>query len=138
MKYKKLSEVPDLKYAKPGDAGLDLVNADSSVVLLPGSSAVIPTGIAVEIPQGSFGLVSLRSGMGIKRGLRCHIGIIDSGYRGEIMVAVDNPTQFPQQITTGERFAQLTVVSLLTPEPVSSETLGETERGTAGFGSTGY
>lgn len=137
MKYKKLSNVPDLKYAKPGDAGLDLVNAGTSVVLEPGGHALIPTGIAVELGGDSFGLVSLRSGIGIKRGLRCHVGIIDSGYRGEIMVGVDNPTPHAQEIVCGERFAQLTIVALRTPELSLSDELGDSERGTAGFGSTG-
>lgn len=131
FRYEKLADVPDLKRAKPGDAAWDLVNAGPAISTAGG--VVIPTGIAVQIPDGWFGLVSLRSKFGVNHNLRCHIGIIDSGYRGEIKVHVDGD----MVIQAGERFAQLTLIPCYHLEPELVQELAVSERGTGGFGSTG-
>lgn len=137
MQYQKVTFVPGLAYAKPGDAGLDLVNGGDAVTLAAGGHAVIPTGIAVAIPDGCFGLVVMRSGHGFKQHLISHPGIIDSGYRGEIKVKVFNLGDEPVTIATDERFCQLVVIPFLTVTPTHVATLDDTDRGADGFGSTG-
>ena len=105
----------------------------------PGESKMIPTGIAVEIPEGYVGLLFGRSGLGCKLNLRpanC-VGVIDSDYRGEIMVAMYNDSKVSRQVVDAERIAQLVIVPCLLLEMEEVEELGVTERGTGGFGSTG-
>ncbi|MEX2101401.1 MAG: dUTP diphosphatase [Actinomycetota bacterium] len=127
------------KQARPGDAGLDL-DATEDHELQPGERKMIGTGVAVEIPEGHAGLVLPRSGLATRYGLTLinSPGLIDPGYRGEILVAVVN--QDPSQavkIKRGDRVAQLVVVGLPGIEPVLVEALSDTERGDGGFGSTG-
>ena len=125
--------------ARQGDAGLDLAaNADAKVE--PGERAMIPTGLAVAIPEGHAGLVLPRSGLASKRGLTLSNspGLIDAGYRGEITIAVVNldPIE-PVEIVKGDRIAQLVVVPFSEAEPVEVQDLPASERGQAGFGSSG-
>lgn len=99
----------------------------------------VPTGIAVEIPDGYFGAIFARSGLATKSGLRpanC-VGVIDSDYRGEIIVALHNDTDINQSIENGERIAQLVVLPYMQTEFKEVDELSETERGDGGFGSSG-
>ena len=109
------------------------------MTFLPGETKFVHTGIALEIPEGYAGLVYARSSLACKRGLAPanKVGVIDSDYRGEIMVALHNHSDKPQTIGNGERIAQLVVAPFLRAEFFQSETLGESERGAGGFGSTG-
>lgn len=137
---------PDLElptYARVGDAGLDLL-AREDVVLLPGGGrALVPTGLAVAIPEGHAGFIQPRSGLALKHGVTClnTPGLIDSGYRGELKVLLVNtdPVE-PFEVTRGERIAQLVVqrVEHVVLVPVDDlDDLGDSERGQGGFGHTG-
>lgn len=122
-----------------GDAGLDLC-ANADVEVLAGERAMIPTGIAVAIPDGHAGLVLPRSGLASKRGLTLANapGLIDAGYRGEVMVAAVNLDRTEAvKIARGDRVAQLVVVALPAVEPTWVSDLPATQRGEDGFGSTG-
>lgn len=125
--------------AYPGDAGLDLV-ACELVRLEPGARAVIGTGIAVAIPDGHAGLVVPRSGLAARHGIGIvnAPGLVDSGYRGELRVVLVN-TDRDETFTVepGMRIAQLVIVPVALPTPVVMDELPETQRGVAGFGSTG-
>lgn len=136
-KMKIVREGASLRKARPGDAGYDLVNASGdSYTFAYGDMHLIPTGIAVAIPDGYFGMVSMRSGLGVK-GFRCHVGIVDSGYRGEIKVHVDCINTDGGRIEAWDRFAQLTLVRIH-EEPIELvDDLEDSERGDGGFGSTG-
>ena len=137
------------KHAKPGDAGLDLTTRET-VTLGPGETRIVGTGVSVEIPEGHVGLVFPRSGLG-SRGVNLSncVGVIDSGYRGEIKAPLHNnhPTVLhamgrimashdTMTIERGERVCQLIVVPFVTCECVEVDELSDTERGTDGFGST--
>ena len=100
---------------------------------------MIHTGIAMEIPEGYAGLVFARSGLASKRGLAPanKVGVVDSDYRGEIIVALHNHGDEPQRIEDGERIAQIVVTPFLNAAFVEADSLAETERGEGGFGSTG-
>jgi dUTP pyrophosphatase len=123
----------------PGDAGLDL-RAAADAIVAPGERAMIPTGIAVAIPDGHAGLVLPRSGLASKHGLTLANapGLIDAGYRGEVIVAVVNldPSE-KVEIHTGERIAQLVIVAVPDVRAEWAEQLPSTTRGEEGFGSTG-
>ena len=122
-----------------GDAGLDLCSAVEAVVG-PGERAMIPTGVAVAIPDGHAGLVLPRSGLASKRGLTLanSPGLIDAGYRGEVVCAVVNLDRDAKvEIGVGDRIAQLVIVELPSVVPGWAESLPETTRGDGGFGSTG-
>ena len=138
---KKLDERAVLpKYGSEFAAGADLYAlTDGEVTFLPGETKFVHTGIALEIPEGYAGLAYARSSLACKRGLAPanKVGVIDSDYRGEIMVALHNHSDKPQTIGNGERIAQLVVAPFLRAEFFQSETLGESERGAGGFGSTG-
>ncbi len=122
-----------------GDAGLDLRAAEAAVVA-PGERAMIPTGVAVAIPEGHAGLVLPRSGLASKRGLTLANapGLIDAGYRGEVVCAVVNldPSE-KVEIQVGDRIAQLVIVAVPEVTPAWVEALPPTIRGEDGFGSTG-
>ena len=121
-------------------AGADLYAClEAPVVIEPGKTAFIPTGLAMELPAGYVGLVYARSGLACKRGLAPanKVGVIDSDYRGEFVVALYNQGEAPQTICHGERIAQLVVTPILMPEYVEADSLSDTGRGTGGFGSTG-
>ncbi len=122
-------------------AGYDLYAClkENECVVRPHETVKVGTGIAVEIPQGSFGAVFARSGIASSRGLRpanC-VGVIDSDYRGEIIVALHNDTDENQSISNKERIAQLVVVPFMITDINEVEELGSTVRGCGGFGSTG-
>ena len=123
-----------------GSAGFDLCACiQEPVVLEPGDSALFPTGLAAEIPQGHVGLIFTRSGLGVKHGVAVSngVGVIDSDYRGELKTAIHNHGSRPQVIEPGERIAQLVLVPYLTAQFLETDTLSDTQRGTGGFGSTG-
>lgn len=121
-------------------AGADLYAClEQPVTIEPGESAWISTGIALEVPKGCAGLIYARSGMACKKGLAPanKVGVIDSDYRGQVMVALHNHGQEDQTIQPGERVAQLLITPVFTPGFVEVDELTDTDRGTGGFGSTG-
>lgn len=125
--------------AHPGDAGLDLRSA-VDVEVAPGSRALIPTGLAVAIPDGHAGLLLPRSGLASKVGLTLANapGLIDAGYRGEVVCAVVNLDRMePVRIARGDRIAQLVVVAVPATTVVEVTDLPGSVRGSGGFGSTG-
>jgi dUTP pyrophosphatase len=122
-----------------GDAGLDLRAAIDATVK-PGERVMVPTGVAVAIPDGHAGLVLPRSGLASTHGLTLANapGLIDAGYRGEVICSVVNLDRDEAvEIRTGDRIAQLVIVALPTVDPVWSDELPESHRGEGGFGSTG-
>ena len=141
MKIKKVREnaiIPT--YGSATAAGADLyacLGADA--VIEPGKTVFIPTGIAMAVPVGYAGLIYARSSMGAKRGLAPanKVGVIDSDYRGEVMVALHNHGMETQTVCHGERVAQLLVAPVLAPAFEEVEELDDTVRGAGGFGSTG-
>lgn len=121
-------------------AGADLYAClEQDVTIAPGETVFVPTGLAMELPRGYAGLIYARSGLACKRGLAPanKVGVVDSDYRGEFIVALHNHGSQPQTISHGERIAQLVVTPVLIPEYIEVETLSDTQRGTGGFGSTG-
>lgn len=123
----------------PGDAGLDLCAAVDAVVG-PGERAMIPTGVAVAIPDGHAGLVVPRSGLASKQGLTLANapGLIDAGYRGEVICAVVNLDPAEKvEIHVGDRIAQLVIVAVPVVSPAWADELPDSSRGDGGFGSTG-
>ena len=123
----------------PGDAGLDLCSA-VDVVVEPGERVMIPTGVAVAIPDGHAGLVLPRSGLASKHGLTManSPGLIDAGYRGEVICAAVNlDREEAVKILVGDRIAQLVIVELPNVAPIWVEELPASTRGESGFGSTG-
>lgn len=126
------------RHARLGDAGLDLTTR-SGVHIAPGETVMAGTGTAVELPEGYVGLVFPRSGLASKGGITLAnaVGVIDSGYRGEIMAPLHNLGGTPISIKAGTRVCQLVVVPFETCECVQADELGESERGSNGFGSTG-
>ncbi len=129
-------------YATAHAAGIDLracINTQE-LTINPGERALIPTGISIEpLMENVAGFVYSRSGLGAKRGLSVAqgVGVIDSDYRGEIMVFLLNTSTAPQQITKGERIAQLVFQPILRAQLQICTKLGETTRGSGGFGHTG-
>lgn len=108
-------------------------------VIEPHTTRMIPTGIKLSIPRGYCGLVYARSGLAARSGLRpanC-VGVIDSDYRGEIIVALHNDTDTPQTIKSGDRIAQIVITPYLTVQYKEVDKLSSTDRGSGGFGSTG-
>lgn len=126
-------------YAHPGDAGADLLAAEA-VTLAPGERRLVGTGVRVALPAGTVGLVTPRSGLAARAGLSIvnAPGVVDSGYRGEIKVALINlDPRTPIEIHEGDRIAQLVVVPFLTADFVPVDSLDATTRGSGGYGSTG-
>ena len=125
------------EYAHEGDAGLDL-RAVESYNIGPGMSAMVRTGLRVEIPAGCVGLEFPRSGLGTKGiTLRNCVGVIDSGYRGEVLAALWNTTDKPFKVEKGDRVCQMVVMPYCPCNLEEVEELSESERGTDGYGSTG-
>ena len=142
LKIKKLKEAAKIPMrATGGSAGMDLYACmEESVTLAPGQLAVIPTGIAIELPDNTCAaFLYARSGLGVKHGicLSNGVGVIDSDYRGEICAGLCNVSDKPYVIEPGERVAQMVIAPVLLPEIVEADELGGTERGAGGFGSTG-
>ena len=141
IQVKKLRENAILPtYGSLEAAGADLYAClEEDLVIEPGKSCFVPTGLAMEIPKNCAGLIYARSGLACKRGLAPanKVGVIDSDYRGEFMVVLHNHGEQTQTISHGERIAQLVITPILTPAYTEVKELDETERAAGGFGSTG-
>ncbi|HVZ22937.1 MAG TPA: dUTP diphosphatase [Vicinamibacterales bacterium] len=140
LKVKKLSPAATLpSYARAGDAGLDLF-AVRQIVLEPGASALVPTGIAIELPAGTEAQVRPRSGLALKHGLTVlnTPGTVDEGYRGEVGVILINHGKTAFTVEPGMKIAQMVVSPRLEVAVVEVAELSDTERGAGGFGSTGH
>jgi dUTP pyrophosphatase len=136
---------PDLavpSYARPGDAGADLLARQRVVVACRGGRALVPTGIAVAIPHGYAGFVLPRSGLALRHGITClnTPGLIDAGYRGELQVIlVNHDPEEDYTVSRGARIAQLVIMRVeeVAFELATLEGLGQASRGSGGFGHTG-
>jgi dUTP pyrophosphatase len=136
---------PDLplpRYAREGDAGADLIARSAVVLPCAGGRAVVPTGVAVAIPEGYAGLVLPRSGLAARHGVTClnAPGLVDSGYRGELQVVlVNHDPARDYEVSRGDRIAQLVLIRVdqVAFDAVGAEKLGGSERGEGGFGHTG-
>lgn len=121
-------------------AGYDLYAClENDVIIGAGETVKIGTGLSIAVPEGYFGAIFARSGLAAKEGLRpanC-VGVADSDYRGEYIVALHNDSAVSRTVTPGERIAQLVVMPYLSVEFDEVDALDETERGAGGFGSTG-
>ncbi|MEI3895909.1 MULTISPECIES: dUTP diphosphatase [unclassified Bacillus (in: firmicutes)] len=142
VKIKRVKDVEMPKYANPGDSGFDLVAAEDTIVW-PGETKVVPTGLAFEIPSGYEVQVRPRSGMTRDTKLRVVLGTVDSGFRGEVGVLVDNieaPKEASMQahvIERGTRIAQGVIAPVETAHFVEVNELSDSERVSRGFGSSG-
>ncbi len=122
-------------------AGYDLyacIDSDS-VEIAPHTTVKIGTGLSIAVPEGYFGAIFARSGLAAKEGLRpanC-VGVADSDYRGEYIVALHNDSETVRTVSNGDRIAQLVIMPFLSAEFVEADELDETKRGAGGFGSTG-
>ena len=128
------------KYGTEFSAGADLSACmDDAVVIEPGATEFIPTGLAMEIPEGCVGLIYARSGLACKKGLAPanKVGVIDSDYRGEYIVPLYNDSDLPRTVAPGDRIAQLVILPHMTAQFEAADELPETARGAGGFGSTG-
>ena len=141
VKIKKLDERAVLPtYGTEYSAGADLYAlSNEKIDIAPGATALVHTGLSIEIPEGYCGLIFARSGLASKRGLAPanKVGVIDADYRGEIMVALHNHSSESASVECGERIAQLAIVPFLKAEFELAGELTDTARGTGGFGSTG-
>ncbi|WP_431218163.1 dUTP diphosphatase [Leifsonia xyli] len=134
-----LAEFPPA-YAHPGDAGADL-SAAEAVVLGPGERYTMPTGVSIALPDGYAAFVVPRSGLAMRHGITIvnAPGTVDAGYRGEIRVTLLNTDRsMPYDIAVGDRIAQLIVMPVTRARFIPVDTLPDSHRGTAGFGSSGY
>lgn len=134
-------EIPFPAYATPGSAGMDLrACIDAPVTIPAGGRGMIPTGLAIALPGPEWvALVYARSGLAIKHGLapaNC-VGVIDSDYRGEVVVGLLNSSREDYTVEPGERVAQLVIMPVTQARISVVDSLDETERGAGGFGSTG-
>ncbi len=123
-------------FAHSTDAGMDLYACEDSTIL-PGVRAQVPTGIACAIPDGYVGLVWDKSGISHKGGLKTLGGVIDAGYRGEVLVGLVNVSDASYTFKKGDKIAQMLIQKIEQPEIVVVEELDDTPRGVGGFGSTG-
>lgn len=127
-------------YGSEFAAGADLYACLAEEIMIqPGETALIRTGIVMEIPEGFAGLIYARSGLATKKGLAPanKVGVIDADYRGEIMVALHNHSNVEASVEPGERIAQLVITPFLFATFTEQENLNDTARGEGGFGSTG-
>ena len=132
--------IPFPYYATAGAAAVDLhACIDEPVVIPGGAQALIPTGLAVAIPEGHVGILASRSSMGVRNGVGFSngIGVIDSDYRGGWMVPLRNLSGQDKTVEPGQRIAQVVFMAAAEPEAVEAEELSPTTRGRGGFGSTG-
>lgn len=136
---KKNAKLPERK--TEGSVGFDVSACLSErVVILPGETVMVGTGFAIALQPGYAAFLYARSGLGIKNGIvpaNC-VGVVDSDYRGEVIVGLRNMSGEPFEILDGDRIAQMVVVRCELPEIVQSQDLEETVRGSGGFGSTGH
>lgn len=141
VKIKKLDERATIpSYGSEYAAGFDLyalLNED--IVIKSHETCLVKTGLSMEIPEGFAGMIFARSGLATKKGLAPanKVGVVDSDYRGEVMVALHNHSNIDQTISNGERIAQMVIMPFYKAEFVEVEELSDTQRGTGGFGSTG-
>lgn len=138
-KLKKNAKIP--KRATSGSAGMDLYACiDEPITLAPGQLVIVPTGIAIALPDNRCAaFLYARSGLGVKHGicLSNGVGVIDSDYRGEICAGLCNVSDKPYTIEPDERVCQMVIAPVLTPDVVEVSELDDTDRGEGGFGSTG-
>ncbi|MDD4699045.1 MAG: dUTP diphosphatase [Oscillospiraceae bacterium] len=129
------------KRATVGSAGFDLYSSlESPVEIAPGERVLIPTGIAIELPDNNYvAYIYARSGLAIKNGITLSncVGVIDSDYRGEIKVGLINLSDKAYTINSADRIAQMVISPVIIPELVVSDDLNDTDRSGGGFGSTG-
>ena len=141
MNIKKLKDNAKIPtYGSEFAAGADLYACiDENLTIMPHETKMVPTGLAMEIPVGYAGLIYARSGLASKKGLAPanKVGVVDSDYRGEVMVALHNHTNEEKTIEPDERIAQLVVAPFLKVDFNEVDELDETDRGEGGFGSTG-
>lgn len=141
VKIKKISEEAKIPtYSTENSAGADIYALlDETIIVMPNETVMIKTGIMMEIPKNYVGLIYARSGISVKHGLAPanKVGVIDSDYRGEIMVALHNHGTVPQTVEPLERIAQLVIAPYIQASFEESSFLEESERGEGGFGSTG-
>ncbi len=125
-------------YSHPGDAGADLRSRDDSL-LLPGSRAIVGTGVSIALPDGFVGLVHPRSGLAANFGITVlnAPGTIDAGYRGEVLVTLLNTSTEPFQVSVGDRIGQLVIQEVFRAKFIQVAELPESHRGPGGLGSTG-
>jgi dUTP pyrophosphatase len=123
------------KAPRTGDCGYD-VYSNARMYIAPGNQVLVPTGLYLEIPLGLFGLIKDRSSMALRQ-LHVNAGVVDSSYRGEVQVALENRSKEYQTIEKGDRIAQMIFLPHATPVPNCVVELSDTERGEGGFGSTG-
>ena len=138
LKVKLSDGAPLPKHAKPGDAGLDLTSRED-VSIMPHETAIVGTGVAVEIPRGYVGLCFPRSGLASNDyvNLANCVGVIDSGYRGEIKAPLHNISNAVRHVERGQRVFQLVIMPFETVRCVEVCELSESGRGEGGFGSSG-
>ena len=141
MNIKKLNDKATLPvYSSEFAAGADLYSClEGEVTIAPGETRLIPTGLAMAIPEGLVGLIYARSGLASKKGLAPanKVGVVDADYRGEVMVALHNHGKEAQTVEAGERIAQMIIAPFITANFIFSDELDDTVRGAGGFGSTG-
>lgn len=123
-------------FAHPGDAGMDLY-AREAITIPAGQKGIVPTGVAMAIPEGYVGLIWDKSGVAIKGGVKVLGGVIDAGYRGEVMVGMINLSDADYTFEAGHKVAQMIIQERIQPEVVEVADLDATSRGEGGFGSTG-
>lgn len=123
-------------YAHPGDAGMDFYAAEA-VTIAPGERVRIATGVCLAIPEGYTGLMWDKSGIAFKHGLTVLGGVIDAGYRGEILVQLYNTSDTVHSFAVGDKVAQMLIHPVVRAELVETDELDDTARGEDGFGSTG-
>lgn len=141
IKYTKLNELAkEPTRGSIAAAGYDLYAAiDSDLIIAPHTTVKVGTGLAFELPQNTFAAIFARSGLATKQGLRpanC-VGVCDSDYRGEYIIAIHNDTDKEQTITAGDRIAQMILIPYIPMIFKKVDELTDTERGSGGFGSTG-
>lgn len=140
LKVKRLNDKAVMpSYGSASAAGADLYSSEDEIVINAGETKLVHTGISMEIPEGYVGLIYARSGIASKRGLAPSnkVGVIDSDYRGEIMVSLFNHSGETQTVAAGERVAQIVITPYLTVNFTEADELSITVRGEGGFGSTG-
>lgn len=140
MRIKKLNDnavIPT--YGSASAAGADLYSCEGEITIAPCETRLVHTGLSMQIPEGYVGLIYARSGIATKRGVAPanKVGVIDSDYRGEVMVALHNHSKVDAVIAEGERIAQIVITPYLAVDFIESDELDDTERGQGGFGSTG-
>lgn len=123
-------------FAHDTDAGMDLYSVEE-VVLQPGQRVQVPTGIAMAIPEGYAGLIWDKSGISHKAGVKTLGGVVDAGYRGEILVGLVNTSDTLHTFAAGDKIAQMLIQQVMQPALTEVDSLDQTSRGADGFGSTG-